>query len=56
MMPISAPVAGPSYFSQGEGMPLPLHYSIEELVDWCSSELHVSPHLIGMWSQWFGSD
>ena len=48
MMPISGPAAGPSYFSQCEGTPLPLHYSIGELVNWCSSELHVRPLLIGM--------
>lgn len=41
MTTISAPAVGPSYFSQGEGSPSPLHSSVGQLVNWVSSELHV---------------
>lgn len=40
MIPISVPAAGSSYFSQAEGTPSPPHFSVGELVNWCSSELH----------------
>ncbi|KAI9457791.1 hypothetical protein BJY52DRAFT_1271351 [Lactarius psammicola] len=39
MTSISATAASPSDFSQGEGRPS-LHQSVEELVNWFSSELH----------------
>lgn len=48
MASISAAVASSSCFSQGESPPLPTPRSIEDLMNWFSSELHVGPHPVGM--------
>lgn len=48
MASISAAVASSSCFSQGESPPLPTPRSIEDLMHWFSSELHVGPHPVGM--------